>query len=310
MESLFNLCFSVDVGLPTISREMSNPPPTLMPCGSAPLAAPQLAEVPESAAPAAIAELYSDIRAVLGVRLVNLIYRHLATVPGALDWAWQALRPHFVSGALLEQAAALRVEAATTVERWALSTLPAPAGVAGLVATYGRANSLNLMALTHLLGLADTPGVPPPADASAQAASVVRDAFAAEELPPLPAWHSLSPEAQQRVLRLNRFGEPAEPQIVASLYRHLALWPDLLACLEPPLQRLQAEGVFAAARAAVEQAAARIAGREPLVIGASAPASVDAACQQRLHAFATLTLPKMVPVGLALQTAMENRPCT
>jgi hypothetical protein len=47
---------------------------------------------------AAIAAIFADIRQVLGVDVVNLIWRHLATVDGALPWAWQALRPLYVDG--------------------------------------------------------------------------------------------------------------------------------------------------------------------------------------------------------------------
>ena len=32
--------------------------------------------------------IYQAIENALGVRLVNLVYRHLATVPGTLEWSW------------------------------------------------------------------------------------------------------------------------------------------------------------------------------------------------------------------------------
>ena len=40
-------------------------------------------------------EIYQSIEASLGVRLVNLVYRHLATVPGALEWAWAVVGEGF-----------------------------------------------------------------------------------------------------------------------------------------------------------------------------------------------------------------------
>ena len=45
--------------------------------------------VTEAAAIGDIAEIFADIRRVLGVGVVNLIWRHLATIPGALPWAWE-----------------------------------------------------------------------------------------------------------------------------------------------------------------------------------------------------------------------------
>ena len=56
--------------------------------------------VPEAAAIGDIAEIFADIRRVLGVGVVNLIWRHLATIPGALPWAWGTVRPLYVDGTI------------------------------------------------------------------------------------------------------------------------------------------------------------------------------------------------------------------
>ena len=56
------------------------------------------------------AAIYADIRAVLGVGVVNLIWRHLATMPGALPWAWETVRPLYVSGALITGAVGFRAD--------------------------------------------------------------------------------------------------------------------------------------------------------------------------------------------------------
>jgi hypothetical protein len=61
----------------------------------------------EAAASGEIAEIFADIRGVLGVAVVNLIWRHLATIPRALPWAWGTLRPLYVDGTLTAEAAAL-----------------------------------------------------------------------------------------------------------------------------------------------------------------------------------------------------------
>ena len=44
--------------------------------------------VTEAAATGETAAIFADIRQVLGVDVVNLIWRHLATIEGALPWAW------------------------------------------------------------------------------------------------------------------------------------------------------------------------------------------------------------------------------
>jgi hypothetical protein len=43
-----------------------------------------------------VAEIYADIRQVLGTSIVNLIWRNLATIPGALEWTWSAAKPLYL----------------------------------------------------------------------------------------------------------------------------------------------------------------------------------------------------------------------
>ena len=50
------------------------------------------------------ARLFDDIRQVLGVPVVNLIFRHLATLPGGLAGSWGALRPLYASGQVADAA--------------------------------------------------------------------------------------------------------------------------------------------------------------------------------------------------------------
>ena len=52
-------------------------------------------------------EIYRSIEAALGVRLVNLVYRHLATIPGALEWAWAVVGDGFSEGIYQQRSAPL-----------------------------------------------------------------------------------------------------------------------------------------------------------------------------------------------------------
>ena len=47
-----------------------------------------IAAIPEDQATGETADLFADLRATLGVPFVNLIWRHLATIPGALPAVW------------------------------------------------------------------------------------------------------------------------------------------------------------------------------------------------------------------------------
>jgi len=63
--------------------------------------------ITEAGATGEIAAIFADIRLVLGIDVVNLIWRHLATIPGALPWAWATLRPLYADGSIAAEAAAL-----------------------------------------------------------------------------------------------------------------------------------------------------------------------------------------------------------
>ena len=52
----------------------------------------------EAAATGDTADIFADIRATVGVRVVNLVWRHLATIDGALPWAWAAVKPLYLRG--------------------------------------------------------------------------------------------------------------------------------------------------------------------------------------------------------------------
>ena len=68
--------------------------------------------ITETAATGETAAIFADIRQVLGVDVVNLIWRHLATIDEALPWAWAVLRPFYVDGSVRHEAMALHGELA------------------------------------------------------------------------------------------------------------------------------------------------------------------------------------------------------
>src|SRR6185437_11803063 len=59
-----------------------------------------LAELTEDRATGRIAVIYDEIRRFSGVPYVSSLQRYIATMPGALEWAWDALRPALASGAI------------------------------------------------------------------------------------------------------------------------------------------------------------------------------------------------------------------
>ena len=60
--------------------------------------------ISEDEATGETAEIFSDIRTTLGNGVVNLIWRHIATIEGALPWVWQAVKPLYISDVLKNEA--------------------------------------------------------------------------------------------------------------------------------------------------------------------------------------------------------------
>ena len=72
--------------------------------------------VTEQNAEGQVAEIYQDIRATLGVPVVNLIWRHLATFPGALEWSWTSVKSLYEENIIHAEASALRRKISVQVD--------------------------------------------------------------------------------------------------------------------------------------------------------------------------------------------------
>ncbi|MDD9907539.1 MAG: hypothetical protein OXT06_28515 [Rhodospirillaceae bacterium] len=258
-----------------------------------------------------IAALYDDIRATLGVPVVNLIWRHLAMFPGGLDWAWTALKPLYASGAITAEAAALR-------DGLAVPTLPGLTGpalsVAGLtpddisqidmiLASYEQSNAMNIIALGALAAYLDGTGA-----AQASVSDVPLSAPPVEgTMPPLLTLDEMSPDVRALVEALNTVGGRAE--ILASMYRHLANWPPylgLLSALVTPVDRdgrLEPVilGVIAEGRRRASGLAGALAIPEKRL-----EASVEDDMRAALNRFIDGPIGKMIAVVPLIKQAMPN----
>jgi len=236
--------------------------------------------IAEAAATGETAEIFDDIRVTVGVRVVNLVWRHLATIDGALPWTWSAVKPLYAQGMVDRAAMTFRTHMALPV----LTSLAGeqPPSVDAVLASYDHSNTINLFALgaltVWLRGEAAARGVPE-AGPRLPAPDLVLPKLAVEEDTP--------PEVWALVQRLNQFGDPRQV-ILASMYRHLAHAPGFLRKLETTLASVESDGslsrsIEANKRMAYEQAkllARTIAVDRPLrasEIEASVSAFVDAA---------------------------------
>lgn len=272
--------------------------------------------VAEADARGATARLFAEIRRALGVPVVNLIWRHLATLPGGLEWAWGAVEPLYRSGAAAHEGITLlRALPLPDAPGWSRDELRAAAvdavaerTVVRVLDSYNRSNAMNLVALTALAlrlqdGRAASPG-------SGRAAALVEEGSpVGGNLPPLLMPDGMAPVVAELVTRLDRLGETDEGRIPASMYRHLAHWPGFLALAVGRLAPLHDDGrlavLIAATRELAGSAAARTAGALP-VPGPPPPSPIRAAVPAALTAFTGTVIAKMVPICALLRRAMPD----
>ncbi|MBP8307431.1 MAG: hypothetical protein KAY46_09215 [Burkholderiaceae bacterium] len=310
--------------------------------------------ISEAEARGDIAELYADIRATLGVPVVNLIWRHLASIEGALPWAWQAVRPAYQSGAVVHHAERLKAGLVLPVME------PVPAEVLGCLGldagqrqsirqvldSYDRSNPMNWLALSalmltdegHVASAAQARGGRAANDASVTSRADLPDAKAAEPtpgasdapasprattealptpllsgaaldftLPALPALDDLAPGTRALVLRLNDLGAERGDAILASMYRHLAHWPPMLALIWAQLSAMARDGRLQKARAQVADHGAREARQLCAALPASAAIAAHPAGRAALADFlARVGLPRMIAITTMLRAALRE----
>jgi len=197
----------------------------------------------ETDATGEIADIYADIRRTLRTSVVNLIWRNLATMPGALRWTWSTVRPLYLGPAFGHAEAVCRTLALPDIPELFVNALSAAgvdatalSAIGGVLDTYYHTNALALVVLSALLALDDPARVE-----DVRPVQVVRDA-APIELPALPPMAALEPGVQRLIGELNAFGEDGDPYLIASMYRHLAYWPGYLTLVQTTLAPLQADG--------------------------------------------------------------------
>jgi len=250
--------------------------------------------IAEAAATGETAELFADIRATIGVRVVNLVWRHLATMDGALPWAWAAVKPLYLQG-IADRAAARFREGMNLPALGSLAGAE-PASVDDVLASYDHSNTINLFALGALVawlrGEIATEGEP---------ARGPRLPAPDVTLPRLASREEVSPDVWALVVRLNRFGDK-EQVILASMYRHLAHAPTFLRRLEAALEPVERDGSLERAIAANRQDAAARASTLARAIDAP-PAPLANQIETGVTAFVDHAIGKMVTIWRSIRVA-------
>ncbi|MDG2285152.1 MAG: hypothetical protein P8N43_06455 [Alphaproteobacteria bacterium] len=259
--------------------------------------------ITEAEASGETAEIYADIRATLGIGVVNLIWRHLATMEGALPWVWGAIKPVYVSGSAAREAgdlfdglnlpemplfppSALRLAGVSDADRET---------VIAVLDSYNRGNSLNLIALATL-------SVKPSGEAPSASGKVI--GAVEKPIPGLPSMDALEPDVRDLVLALSELGAGPTDRIIPSMYRHLAGWPGFLGLSWSVIAPLHHDGRLKDLMARGWDAAHTHAGRIAGEVSAGAEPSSVAEARAAIEEFKRTAISRMVPVAMIIRRMM------
>ena len=204
--------------------------------------------ITEAAATGETAAIFADLRTTLGVNVVNLVWRHIATFPGALPWAWASVKPAYVSGRVGIEAqrirAGLTLPKLPQIPRSALACAgidaAGEASILRILHSYNRSNAMNLAALSALVRIID--GMPVEPCDSPVATNRPPEVAIEGALPELLTLDAVAADTADLIRRSNLLGDRAQGRITASMYRHLAHWPGFLALGYVYLSPLAADG--------------------------------------------------------------------
>ncbi len=266
-----------------------------------------LPEVSEADATGDHAAIYAEMKRLGGVPMVALIFRHLASLPGGIEWAWDALAPAWRSGQLQEAAWRIAREAPLVpigaIHREALVAL----GVDGagerevrvVLDAYNRANPENMVSVLCLLRLLRGASAATPLDARAWTPPP-----APGPLVPMSDVAKLPREVADVLDLVAAPGPPGGPRVVQSLYRHFGHRPAFLALAVTLLRQRFDDGSIG--RSVESIAAAMSLEADGIVRSLSTPPSphpgIEAACSR----FGGAVIPQMIVVGRLLEEAMPG----
>ena len=229
---------------------------------------PAFAEIAEADATGRTREIYDDFKASIGLPMVNLVYRHMATTPGCLEWAWALLRPLFVGGLIAGEAERLIVGLdlgeRSPITRDDLREAGIDAAAESVITdaldAYNRANPMNLIALAVLTRELEDPA-PDGGDVLPETGPL--PPRSASTLPPMADVGGL-PKHTRDVLGIlaTQAGVGGAP-VVPTLYRHLTDWPGYLDIAAAAAARLIDDGSLDREASALRKGAHRAADQMP-----------------------------------------------
>ena len=260
--------------------------------------------------------IYEAIMKHTGVGSPALIFRHFAVYPGFLQWVWKLVGPEVENGTIaphaLVNARSLKQINIGHVKASEFENLgvdrDAHRMIDNMLATYNTMNPVNYSLICGVRALlADERHA-----AGATEPLQPIDALPSENAGPLPPplrLDEMRADVRDMVLSLSASIPSPGTQVIPTLYRHLAHWPDFLAHLAPALQAAIDRGDVEEQMAALtwkmqplighvrRRAIARNPGPPPLSDKAAMIATIDSFM---------FVIPQLIVIGWALRGALPR----
>ncbi len=260
-------------------------------------------------------QIYERIMAATGVGSPALIFRHFATYPGLLDWVWQVVGPPLESGRIaghalkaVSRTPAVILPPVSQAEMQACGVDAAAQQIIdAMLGTYNRMNPVNLSLISAIRDLIDpnaevkTPSALPAVKSPPPSSTV--------HLPPPLKLDEMRDDVRKAILELCAAIPSPGTQVIPTLYRHLAIWPDFMMSLVPGLLTAMKHGEVEARMDDLNAA------MQPLIISVTAearamnppapPLDDPKAMVRTLNSF-LYTIPQLIIVGTALRAAIPT----
>ncbi len=208
------------------------------------------------------AEIFEEIRQAMNLPLVTSIWRALASWDNCLEETWQALKPIYLSDLPLKKLEQFIGQSSPSRPKLPFKKYHPDINLNGndirqiknIIETYNKSNGLNFLTLAALLS-------PSRGEQSMNDYSEIKDQKPLTKLKPLLSRQAIDSGAWAMVKQANSLGSDNQSRRsssglhIATLWRHLAHWPNFLKAVHTSYLPYQMSGeIERSSRKAIETA--------------------------------------------------------